>query len=153
MRMKRPLRHGRAGALVGAVLTALLMACGGVGTGIGSPDSPPGSDVAARGTPLPTMSSEIDMCADQGFSHFTVHMDDSDPSLVWWEVPEPEVGRVEIFWPDAYTIRFNPEPVVLDPDGSVIFHDNEFVEDSHAVCVLGDDKFLFAPDWPTDSAK
>ena len=80
-------------------------------------------------------------------------MDDSDPRLVWWEVPEPEVGRLDIFWPDGYTARFGPQPVVLDPDGSVLFHDGEFVENSFAVCVLDDNRFLFAPEWPTRSAE
>jgi hypothetical protein len=98
------------------------------------------------GTPLPTLTSEIDLCADQGFSHFTVHMDATDPSLVWWEVPEPEVGRLDIFWPAGYTVSFSPEPVVKDPRGSVVFRDGEFVEKAYGVCVLGDDRFLFAPE-------
>jgi hypothetical protein len=78
----------------------------------------------------------------QGEAFFRVRIDESDPRLVWWEVPKHGIVY-DLVWADGYTVQFEPDPIVLRPDGSVLFRDNEWVTKSYGICVLGDGRFYF----------
>ena len=83
-------------------------------------------------TQLPTPTSSQEGCADMGWGGFTVVIDAADPQLVWFD--NPVVGRMDVYWPAGYGVRFEPEAVVVSPSGEVLFRDDQYVTDNYGVC-------------------
>jgi hypothetical protein len=65
-------------------------------------------------------------------SRFTVRMDADDPWLVWFE--DSVLGRINVYWPEGYGVRFEPDAVVVSSEDRVLFQDGQFVSDSYGVC-------------------
>jgi hypothetical protein len=57
-----------------------------------------------------------------------------DRWLVWFE--DSVLGRIDVYWPPGYGVRFEPEAVVMSPSGAVVLRDGQFVSESRHVCAV-----------------
>ena len=67
---------------------------------------------------LPTLASDINICAGVG-TVATLAGSPTDPRVAW--MVDPMGGRHEIVWPSGFTARFDPDLVVLDATGKVVY--------------------------------
>jgi hypothetical protein len=74
------------------------------------------------------------ICAGIGGGRdMTIRGDPNDPWLAW-EVG-PAGGRLNVWWPEGYTARFNPQLEIVDPTGRVVLHDGDAI--AAGACVEG----------------
>lgn len=116
----RQLSRGTIAFLAGGVLAACSV-------------SPQPSVPKSAVTPLPTaVALPAPGCDGIPLKHFTVRMDREDRWLVWFD--DSVLGRMNVYWPAGFGVQFEPEAVVVAPTGAVLFHDGQFVTESHSAC-------------------
>lgn len=97
----------------------------------------------ATGSPLPTPEPTLSACAAVPIADFDLIFDAQAEQVYW--TAEGASGPLPIYWPDGYTVTFEPVGTVFAPDGSEVFVEGQHVDDGYTFCALQDALYFGGP--------